>query len=228
MPFEALTTELQSRGIDVLLDASHSLGLIDLDLNATPAAYATGNAHKWLCTPKGSAFLYVRPDKREDFHPLAISHGYSAAVDEQARFEAEFEWIGTLDPTPWLCIPHALDMLGGLLDGGWPVLQKRNHELALYGRDVICDALGIEPPVPDSMLSAMATVELPAQDVARPTSGLSIDPLMQRLYDEYRIQTVVFYWPHHQRRYLRISAALYNERQDYDYLATALKRCLAI
>ena len=52
LPFEIIVKELQSRGVDVLLDAAHGPGIVPLDLNKLQAAYVTGNAHKWLCTPK--------------------------------------------------------------------------------------------------------------------------------------------------------------------------------
>ena len=59
MPFEKLVHEFQSRGVDVLLDAAHGPGLVPMDLMKLDAAWVTGNCHKWLCSPKGSAFLHI-------------------------------------------------------------------------------------------------------------------------------------------------------------------------
>ncbi len=75
MPFEELTTLLEERGVAVLLDAAHGIGMIPLSLDTLGASYVTSNAHKWLCAPKGSAFLYVRKDRQDRVRPLTISHG---------------------------------------------------------------------------------------------------------------------------------------------------------
>ena len=115
MPFERLVKDLQSAGVDVLLDAAHGPGIVPLDLIALDAAYCTGNCHKWLCTPKGSAFLHIRSDRKKFMKPLSISHGASFEGTDQEKFEFEFGWPGTQDPTPWLCIPLAIDFLDSLV-----------------------------------------------------------------------------------------------------------------
>ena len=59
MPFEELTSFFENKGVEVLLDAAHGIGMIPLDLETLGASYVTSNCHKWLCAPKGTAFLYV-------------------------------------------------------------------------------------------------------------------------------------------------------------------------
>ena len=78
MPFESLVYELQNRGVDVLVDVAHGPGIVPLNISKLNPAYITGNCHKWLCTPKGSAFLHIREDKRTKISPLNIGHGYSS------------------------------------------------------------------------------------------------------------------------------------------------------
>jgi isopenicillin-N epimerase len=224
LPFERLTRELQARGVDVLVDAAHGVGIVPLDLDSLGAAYVAGNCHKWLCTPKGSGFLHIRANRRHLIHPLAVSHGYSADVTPEDRFRLEFDWPGTQDPTSWLCIPKAIEYLGSLMPGGWSALMARNHALALSARDILAGSLGARTRVPDSMLAAMATLEIPLDSGTAPITALNADPLAKRLYTEYGIQTIVFFWKHHGRRYLRVSAALYNTEDEYRYLAEALTR----
>lgn len=218
MPFEALARELQGRGVDVLVDAAHGVGLLPLDLAALDAAYVTGNCHKWLCTPKGSGFLHVRADRRDRIKPLAISHGHSAAGTAQHRFRAEFDWQGTLDPTPWLCIPRAIEVIGNLMDGGWQAVMARNRALALEAREMLARALGAGSVAPAAMITAMVAAQLPSGAGSGADPAFGTDPLQGRLYRERRIQAVVFRWPPHHVRYLRVSAALYNSTDEYRYL----------
>ena len=223
MPFERLVAELQSRDIDVLLDAGHGPGIVPLDIKKLQPAYITGNAHKWLCTPKGSAFLHIREDRRERIRPLSISHGASVPGTAEERYRFEFDWTGTQDPTAWLCIPQAIEFLGGMLEGGWPAIMEHNKQLVLSGRKRLLKALGIPSPSPDSMIVGLAAVPLPGKGTLT-ASVLEPDPLHTLLLEKYRIQVPVFGWPHHDSRYLRIAAYLYNSIEEYEYLAQALKQ----
>ena len=225
MPFEKLVRDIQGVGVDVLLDAAHGPGIVPLDLIAMDAAYCTGNCHKWICTPKGSAFLHIREDRKSLVRPLSISHGYSFEGTDQEKFEYEFGWPGTQDPTAWLCIPHAIEFLGSLLDGGWQEIMDHNRALAIQGRRILCRALGTSPPVPDSMVSSIAAVEMPGEGDVGPMS-LEGDPYHNFLLDEFGIQVPVFPWRHHNKRYIRISAQLYNHVEEYEFLADCLSRSL--
>ena len=223
LPFEELVSELQSRNVDVLLDAAHGPGIVTLDIKKLDPAYVTGNAHKGLCTPKGSAFLYIREDRRNRIRPLSVSHGASVSGTDQERFRFEFDWTGTQDPTAWLCIPSAIDYIGSMLSGGWPAIMDYNTNLAIQGRNLLLEALGTPKPSPDSMIVGLAAVLLPGSGVLT-TSALEPDPLHTLLFEKYRIQVPVFGWPHHNKRYLRIASYLYNSLEEYEYLAEVLKK----
>ena len=223
LPFEELVSELQSRNVDVLLDAAHGPGIVPLDIKKLDPAYVTGNAHKWLCTPKGSAFLYIREDRRNRIRPLSVSHGASVSGTNQERFRFEFDWTGTQDPTAWLCIPLAIDHIGSMLNGGWPAIMDYNTNLAIQGRNLLLEVLGTPKPSPDSMIVGLAAVLLPGSGVLT-NSALEPDPLHTLLFEKYRIQVPVFGWPHHNKRYLRIASYLYNSLEEYEYLAEVLKK----
>lgn len=227
LPVAEIVAALAQRGVDTLIDGAHGPGMLALDLDALGAAYYTGNFHKWVCAPKGAAMLHVRQDRHDRhnvLHPTVISHGYNSPRARPSLWE-EFDWTGTDDPTPWLCVPVALRWLGQLLPGGWPELRARNRALLREGRDIVAQALGIEAPVPDEMLGNLAALPLPDGDGA-PRSGLSFDPLQVALFERHRIEVPVPPWPAPPRRLIRISAQVYNQRSDYEALARALRSLL--
>jgi isopenicillin-N epimerase len=219
LPIDVLVAELAARGVDTLVDAAHAPGMVPLHLDATGAAYTTGNFHKWLCAPKGAAFLHVRRDRQAGVRPLATSHGRSSPRTERSRFRLEHDWTGTFDPAAYLCVPEALRFLGALLPGGVATWMAHSHAAALAARDTLCRALGIEPPCPDTMLGAMASVPLPGGE-ARGYDLTAVDPLQEALFARFGIEVPVFPWQG--RKLLRVSTPAYVTPADVDRLVAAL------
>lgn len=221
MPFERLVQALEEKGVAVMLDAAHGIGMVPLSLDDLGASYTTSNCHKWLCAPKGSAFLHVRRDRQHLIHPLTISHGMTFPLGDTTRFRHEFDWTGTRDISAACSIPATIDHMQTMVDGGWPTIMQFNHDLAIEGRNILCERLGIEAPCPDEMIACIATLVLPSGGSA----GIPLhepDPLHKILQDKYGIQVPVWSWESPKGRYIRISAQLYNHIDEYHYLADAL------
>jgi isopenicillin-N epimerase len=216
LPIERLVSELRARGIDSLVDGAHAPGMVPLRLAELGASFYTGNAHKWLCAPKGAAFLHVRRDRQADLHPTVISHGYGAG------FQAEFDWTGTFDPSPWLCIPESLRHVGGLLPGGWPQVMQVNRELALRARALLLDACGMAAPCPESMIGSIASIPLPPAAPGSPADGLD----SKGLHDWFRARQVETWLYPHPMPLLRVSAQLYNDFSQFEKLADLLLQAL--
>lgn len=221
LPLAEIAREMGSRDVEVLVDGAHGPGMLDLSVAALGVTYYTGNCHKWLCAPKGAAFLWVSPARLDGVRPTVISHGASADRSDRSRFLAEFDWPGTDDPTAYLCVPDALRFLGGLLPGGWSELRASNRSLALYARERLSDALGQPPPCPASMIGSLVGFPLGPVPSAS-SSALASDSLQDRLLADAGIEVPVFPWPAYPARQLRISAQIYNERAEYDRLASWL------
>jgi isopenicillin-N epimerase len=218
-PIESLVQRLRERGVETLVDGAHGPGQVPLELERWGLAYYTGNAHKWLYTPKGAALLYVRRDLQAGMRPLSISHGANSTRVDRSRFRLEFDWSGTDDPSAWLCIPAALEFLQGLEPGGLAGLQARNRALALEARGHLLRALGVPAPAPDSMIASLVSMPLPARlPGEQPKAPLFIDPLQDWLATQ-AIEVPVMGAPW---RMLRIAVAAYNSLEQYQYLAEAL------
>lgn len=223
MPIQKLVSELKRRGVDTLVDGAHAPGTVPLDLNGLGAAYYTGNCHKWLCAPKGAAFLHVARNKQEHIRPLTISHGANSQRKDRSRFLIEFGWPGTWDPSACLSVTHAIQFIGSLLPGGWAEIMDRNRALALAARSILCSALEIPQPCPDAFIGSLAAVPLPdAPPQALPRLPLNEYPLQDKLREMYKIEVPIISWPAAPKRVLRLSAQLYNSLPQFERLAKAL------
>lgn len=232
LPVERLVPALRERGVETVVDGAHGPGMVPLALDALGAWAYTGNLHKWVCAPKGAAFIHVRPDVKSAARPAVLSHGALASGD--GRFHAEHDWTGTSDPTPWLVLPDTLLALARLHPAGIVGLMADNRAKAILGRRRLCDALGIDAPCPAAWLGAMAAVPLP--DTAPAAPMRRIDPLQDELWAHHRIEVPVIPWPFPEyggrvgpvstgrtpRRFIRISMQAYNRVEQVDALATAL------
>lgn len=229
-PVAEIIRRLAERDIDTLIDGAHAPGMLPLELDRLGAAYYTGNCHKWLCAPKGAAFLYVRPDRQEGLQPPVISHGYNQPRRGYSPFQDAFDWQGTYDPTPWLCVSESIRFVSGLFAGGLEGLMRRNRELALTARRILSSQTPLQPICPSEMLGAMVAFRLPdsvaATAPADPEALVPLPALGRVLANRYSIETPVHYWPAPPRTLLRVSAQAYNNAEHYERLANALAELL--
>lgn len=215
-PVEHIAVECARRGVDLLIDGAHAPGMVPLDVARLGAAYYAGNLHKWACAPKGSGFLWVRPDRQRDVHPLSISHHLGEG------FAREFGWQGTRDVSGWLSIPRALQFMSEL---GWDRIMAHNHAMAAWVQRLLCEAWEVEPvsPLDGSMLGSMATLRLPAS-----LGGMrdeQVRTLQQSLYTEHRIEVPLMCWGG--QTFVRPCCQVYNEPAEYRRLAQVISQIAA-
>jgi isopenicillin-N epimerase len=221
-PVARIIRALEERGIETLVDGAHAPGCVPLDIEHWRPAYYTGNLHKWVCAPKGAAFLWARPDRQDALRPTVISHGENTRRPGRSAFHDRFDWPGTLDPTAWLSVPAAIQFGAALFPGGWEELRDRNRMLASAGRALLAGRLGVPLPCPNELHASMATLPLPDTFQQPPVDGARFDPLQTHLLDKHGIEVPIVRWGEPPRRHLRISAQAYNSTEDYRTLAEAL------
>ena len=245
-PVQPIVDELNRCGIESLVDGAHAPGMIPIDLKKLNATYYTGNFHKWLCAPKGAAFLHVREERRADggVRPLVISHGANSTRTDRSRFRIEFDYIGTWDLSAYLCVPEFIRFLSALFPGGGgglAGLMKHNHDRVLEGRDILLEALApltgqTVPPVHDRMLGSMAALALPdpPRGMIRPSKLGYHDALADDLIQRHGLQVPVMPFPplrpgvkydavNPQKRLIRIAMQAYNSVEQVRYLAECLR-----
>ena len=204
LPVAEVVAWARAEGLVTIVDGAHAPAQVPLDLAALGADFYAGNCHKWLCAPKGSGFLHVRPEHQERVDGAIVSWGYG----QDATFVSRTELQGTRDPAAYLAVPAAIRFQA---ERGWDEVAARCRALAREARSELCALLGTDPLAPESMLAQMATVRLPRPDPA----------LAERLFETHRIEIPVMR-PGHEL--LRISVAAYTTRDDVDRLLSALAR----
>jgi len=212
-PVKEIARLCRERGVMTMIDAAHVPGEIPVDVESLGVDFWTGNFHKWAFTPKTVAVLWVRPDFRDRVHPVVTS------LFRGMGFHAEFDWVGTYDPTAYVCIPAALDFIESL--GGLDRIRRHNEALARYGLRVVSEALGTTPPIPadpPDFFSSMAMIALPegVPIAVHPDTQM----LMNGLYEQHGIEMP--FTAFDGVGYARISAQVYNKPSDYDRLAEVL------
>jgi len=214
-PIGKLARELHKLDILLLVDGAHAPGQLQLDLEGLGADFYVGNLHKWCYAPRGCAFLWVSPNHRSGMEPLVTSHSYKMDMVEQ------FFMQGTIDHTPYICTKAALKFYHDL--GGRAAILGHTQPLLAWAQDMLSQALGTSKlPVPDSMQAPfMRVIRLPMQEHSKYSmtreGGIT---LMKDLYTDHKVVVAVVAFSN--QPWLRISANVYNCKEDYVYLKDTL------
>jgi isopenicillin-N epimerase len=209
-PVQQICQKARELGILTIIDGAHAPGQIDLDLGSLGADFYTGNCHKWLCAPKGSAFLYTRKDVQKLVQPLVVSWGWHADVPGPSPYVDYLEWTGTRDISPFLAVPTAIAFQK---DHDWSTLRNSCHNLAVWLNKEVSKILSTE--------SLSSSPEWFKQMVSIPLPNLlPAEVLQHRLFNDYKIEVPIVGWKG--KNLIRVSIQAYNSLQDLEKLITAL------
>jgi isopenicillin-N epimerase len=211
-PVKEICRRAREAGILTIIDGAHVPGQIPLDLTDIDADFYSGNLHKWLCAPKGSAFFHARKSIQKMVEPLVISHGW---VDPS--FIVQNQWQGTRDISAFLSVPAAIKFFE---DNNWDVVRAGCHELAREARKQIAAMTGVQPIAPDSgeWFSQMVMCPIPADS--------DVNAIKNRLYDEFKVEIPQIDW--NGWKAVRVSFQGYNTADDLEHLLTSLQTILGL
>ncbi|HEY0602038.1 MAG TPA: aminotransferase class V-fold PLP-dependent enzyme [Herpetosiphonaceae bacterium] len=209
-PIAPLIERARAAGIITVIDGAHAPGQLPLDLTALGADFYSGNCHKWMMAPKGSAFLYARREMQHLVEPLVVSWGWESIMPGDSRFIDEQEYQGTRDIAAYLSVPAAIEFMR---QHSWDDVRADCRALLHEAHRRLSALPGLVACTPNSpeWLGQMAAFALP------PCDGKQ---LQRRLYDEYKIEIPVGVID--ERQFLRISLQGYNSPADVDALVAAL------
>jgi isopenicillin-N epimerase len=215
-PVEEICARAREVGILTIVDGAHTLGQITLDLQAIGADFYLSNGHKWLCSPKGSAFLYTRRERQQLIEPLVVGWGWGPErnISLGSDYLDYLQWLGTNDLSAYLSVLAAIRFQE---EHDWTAVREQCHELLKEAVERICRFTGLKTVYPDtSYFRQMAVAPLlPIRDLKR---------MKDELYNAYRVEVPLIDW--NGRHFIRISIQGYNSPADIAALMSALKTLL--
>jgi isopenicillin-N epimerase len=211
-PVREMAAICRKRGVPVAIDGAHAPGQLPLDVPGLGVDWYVGNLHKWAFAARGTAIIWCAPERQAALHPVSISHYLGQG------FAAEFDFSGTRDSSAWLAVPEALDYLTTLDP---EAVHAHNNALAREAGEMLADAWGSEIAAAPEFTAAMASVRLPGVTAADRTAARRI---ARHLREAHNISAGVMMiaggvW-------LRVSAQIYNELDDYRPLVAIGRRLI--
>ena len=216
LPVEAICARAREAGILTIIDGAHTLGQLDLDMAAIDADFYLSNGHKWLCSPKGSAFLYARRDRQHLVEPLVVGWGWgpNRNISYGSDFLDAMQWLGTNDLSACLAVPAAIRFQ---VEHNWTAVREACHVLLSDALERIGDLTGLAAVYPRrDCYRQVAIAPLPLLKDFR--------VMKTELYDTYRVEVPLVEW--NGRDLIRVSVQGYNSPADIDGLLAALENLL--
>jgi isopenicillin-N epimerase len=210
LPIAAIAAACRARGVPILVDGAHAPGSIAVDITAIGADWYSANLHKWAHAPRSCGILWAKPEHHATLRHPIVSWGSGHG------FHAEFEHQATCDPTSYLAAPEGIALLR---EWNFDAVLSYMHALAREAAGLLSERWGTTPGAPDDMIGAMITVPLPE---AAGTTTDQATRLRLALLVEDRIEVQLHAW--RGRLWTRISAQVYNDREDIMRLADAVQR----
>lgn len=219
LPVKKICEVARQRGVLSVVDGPHAIAMLDVDLNNVNCDFYCGSCHKWLCAPFGSGFLYAHPRHHANIRCPIVSWGGSIA-GRPTCWQDRINWLGTRDPAPLLSIPAAINFLK---QHQLKTFRSHAHALICRARSKLLEIDGAGPLCTpnENQFVSMCAIELPKPADWKPGYHGHPDPLQIELRKNHGIETPVASW--NGRRFLRVSAHLYNSKDQIDKLVKAVE-----
>lgn len=215
LPVKKLTEVCHKHNVLVLVDGAHAPGQIPLDLNKLGADFFVGNLHKWLFAPRGCAILWVSPKFSDIIVPPIVSWCHDKTLQER------FFQQGTIDHTRYTSAATALKFYQEI--GGMSGITKYNSQLASWASTMLAESWNTEVlPIPDSIRApCMAVIRIPREiSAAYGATQEGADKMITDIYNKYKV--VATFVSVQASLWCRVSAQVYNVKEDYMHLAEAV------
>jgi len=209
-PAEELCQIARENNIFCIIDGAHVPAHIDLDIKKLNPDIYTGACHKWMCAPKGTAFLYAKKNIQDDINPLVVSWGYDAEIPGVSKYLDYHQWQGTNDPSPYLTVP---DVIAFLKEYNWKDVSLNCRKINIEARKLVNKTLNKMPISEDEFIGQMSAIEIKCTDSIQ---------LIKKIYEDFKIVVPIVKWEN--KMLLRFSIQAYNSMEDIEKLIFAMKK----
>ncbi|KIY53399.1 PLP-dependent transferase [Fistulina hepatica ATCC 64428] len=237
LPWKQMTKICKEFDVISVIDAAHSIGQEqNIDLKEADPDFWVSNAHKWLYAKRGCAVLYV-PERNEPTLKSSIPTS-SAYISPSKRtgpnMVVQHDWNGTIDFVNYFSIEtgmHSHQTNVPILTsspalafrkwiGGEEKIYAYCHDMALRGGERLAQILGTGLMDPEGVFTChMVNVQLPLP-VGFEWNTEAYALVVERLLDTYNMFASVY--KHNDRMWVRCSAQIWTEIEDFEKLGTAL------
>ncbi len=209
IPVKEIAALAHTRGVDVVVDAAHSFGQIQISLEDLGADFVGINLHKWIGAPVGAGALYIREGKLDRIDRAHADESFPL-TNIGSRIHT-----GTTNFATVLTIPDALDFHDSIgIEAKSARLRFLRDRWAVPARGIA----GVDILTPDDprLVGALTAFRLKGNGGRDFNLGVT-----RTLHDEFRIFSF-------QRTGIakgdcvRVTPALYNTPADADRLVAAL------
>jgi isopenicillin-N epimerase len=210
-PLTEICRRARQEGILTVVDGAHVPGQRELFLDDLGPDFYTGNCHKWMCGPKGTAFLYVRPEVQHLIEPLIVGHGWFPDKHSEKPLYDYVEMFGTREMAGFLAVPAGIDYMD---HHNWEQVRARCHDMALQAKRTIENTFDTESICPEDFewFSQLCPIRLP--------DNTDMDKLRQIFTDQYQIEMPLITW--NNVKLARLSVQIYTSQEEVDTFVDAL------
>ncbi|HET9384467.1 MAG TPA: aminotransferase class V-fold PLP-dependent enzyme [Gemmatimonadales bacterium] len=210
LPAKQIVELARVRGADVIVDAAHSFGQLDITLSDLGADFVGFNLHKWLGAPIGAGVMYIKEGRLPD-----IDRMYGDETNPAGSIKSRIH-TGTAHFATYLTVPAALDFHAavGPAYKAARVRYLRDRWVAQVRATPEIDVLTLDDP---ATVAAITSFRIRKRG-SREANQAVVTELVERygLFTAWRTGLAG-------GDCVRVTPALYNSPADADRLAAALK-----
>ncbi|QSZ28501.1 hypothetical protein DSL72_002998 [Monilinia vaccinii-corymbosi] len=247
VPYERYIAICKREGLYSIVDGAHGIGHVALDLSILDPDFFVSNCHKWLFVPRGCAVFYV-PERNQDLMrtSLPTSHGFvpkgprpfnPLPPSAKSDFVTQFEFVGTIDNTNYLCTAEAIKWRNEVC-GGEQAIMDYCSNLSREGGKSVAEILGTE--VLDNSTNTLTdcclvNVLLPLEigtseiegffKVTEDTKMQAYQWMLQTLIKDYKTYIPIAYL--NNKWWARLSGQVYLEKEDFEWAGRTLNELCA-